>query len=90
MLFHVCLHCNFAGQHSLDFFGTAATQSSLLLSLLSTCIFRCPQVPFHRAALQPGKSQPVLYSWITFSHIQDLIFVLVEIYMVFNDLRIKI
>jgi len=31
-----------------------------------------PQVPFHRAAPQPGKSQPVLDSWIMFSQVQDL------------------
>lgn len=43
----------------------------LLLCLLSTE----PQVPFCRAALQPDRSQPLLCSWIMFSHVQDLIFV---------------
>ncbi|KAK4822651.1 hypothetical protein QYF61_018603, partial [Mycteria americana] len=45
-----------------------------------------PQGPFHRAAPQLGRSQPVLHSWIMFSQVQDLTFIFVELHKVLVSL----
>jgi len=56
--------------------------SSTLFTRIQPVVHQDPQVSFHRAVLQPGGSQPVLHSWIMFSQVQDLTFILAELHKV--------
>ncbi|KAK4828564.1 hypothetical protein QYF61_027533 [Mycteria americana] len=53
-------------------------QDSTLFTHIELVVHQDPQAPFHRAAPQPGRSLPVLHSWIMFSQVQGLTLVLVE------------
>lgn len=48
------------------------------ITLLTHIDLVVPQVPFHRAALQVGRAQTVLHSWIIFSQMQALTVVIVR------------
>jgi len=52
--------------------------SSTLFMHTELVVHQDPQVLFHAAAPQSGRSQSMLHSWIMFAQVQDLTFVLVE------------
>lgn len=56
---------------------------SALFTPIELLFHQAPQVPFHIAALHPGRSQHVLHSWIMFAQVQDLTLVLVKLHKVF-------
>ncbi|KAK4825412.1 hypothetical protein QYF61_027178 [Mycteria americana] len=51
---------------------------STLFTHIELVVYRDCQVPFHKAAPQPGRPQVVLHSWIMFSQVQDFTLVLIE------------
>lgn len=57
-----------ACQHPVWFLSWRST----LFVHMQLLVFQDPQIPFHRAALQWSRSQPVLHFWIRFSQVQDL------------------